>query len=130
MSPLTLCLAKFFGVFCLLMTAAMAARPKETVAAIEAMKNEPGLMLVTGILTMGGGVAAVLGHNVWSGGVLPLVVTLLAWVTLIKGFALIALSPSQLNAVYRAMNYPERFRATMLVGLVLSAALTVAAFAA
>ena len=61
---------------------------------------------------------------------LALVVTLLAWVTLIKGFALIALSPSQLNAFYRAMQYPERFRATMLVGLVLSAALTVAAFTA
>jgi hypothetical protein len=130
MSPLTIYLAKFFGISCLLMTAAMAARPKETIAAIEAMKNEPGLILVTGILTMGGGVAAVLGHNVWSGGVLALVVTLLAWVTLIKGFALIALSPSQLNAFYCAMHYPERFRATMLVGLVLSAALTVAAFTA
>ena len=130
MSPLTLYLAKFFGVFCLLMTAAMAARPKETLAAIEAMNNEPGLILVTGIVIMAPGVAAVLGHNIWSGGVLALVVTLLAWLTLIKGFALIALSPSQLNAFYRAMHYPERFRATMLVTLVLSAGLTVAAFMA
>src|SRR5690348_14216277 len=37
------------------------------------------------------GTALVIGHNVWSGGVLPVVVTLLGWLTLIKGIALMAM---------------------------------------
>src|ERR1019366_7185833 len=68
---------------------------------IESMKEIPGLVLVTGILTMVGGVAAVDGHNVWSGGALPVTVTLLGWVTLIKGIALIAAPPRALTTFYR-----------------------------
>ena len=88
MSPLTIFLGRFFGLSCLVMCAALFARPKESPKAIESMKESPGLVLVTGILTMVGGVAAVDGHNVRSGGALPVAVTLLGWVTLIKGVAL------------------------------------------
>jgi hypothetical protein len=129
MSPLTLYLAKFYGVFCLLMTATLAARPRTSLQAINALMANRGLVLVAGIAAMGGGVAAVIGHNVWSGGALALVVTLFGWVTLIKGFALIALDPSELAALYRALRYPERFRVAMVFALVLSVGLTAAAFA-
>src|ERR1039458_9280524 len=84
MPPLACFLGRFFGLSCLVMCAALFARPRESLESIESMKEIPGLVLVTGILTMVGGVAAVVGHNVWSGGALPVTVTLLGWVTLIK----------------------------------------------
>ena len=128
MSPLTLYLARVFGVFGVLMCAALVARPKASIATIQSMTTNPGLILVTGIVTMAAGVATVIGHNVWTGGALAIVVTALGWVTLIKGLALTAVPPSVLNSAYRVLHYPRIFRAVMAVALVLSAWLTWAAF--
>ena len=130
MSPLTIFLARFFGLSCLLLCAVLVARPKASLAAINSMAENPGLILVTGIFTMGAGAATVVGHNVWSGGALPVAVTLLGWVTLIKGVVLMAAPPRALATIYRALHYPERFRLTMAAGLVFSAWLTVTAFLA
>jgi hypothetical protein len=57
-------------------------------------------------------------------------VTLLGWVTLIKGFAIIATPPHTLSAFYRMLHYPARFRLCMAGAGVFSAWLTVAAFMA
>jgi hypothetical protein len=40
------------------------------------------------------GLAIVIGHNVWSGGALLVIVTLLGWIILIRGVVLLFLSPS------------------------------------
>ncbi len=128
MSPLTVFLGKFFGLSCLLMCAVLFARPRQSLQAIASMQQSPGLMLMTGIFTMIGGMATVVGHNNWSGGALPVAVTLLGWVTLIKGVALMAASPRALTGFYRVLHHPARFRLCMGVGLVFSAWLTVTAF--
>jgi len=130
MSPLTLFLGRFLGLSCLLMCAVLVARPKASLAAIGALMANPGLLLVTGILTMGGGAAMVVGHNVWSGGTLPVVVTVLGWLTLIKGVALLATPPHAMSAFYRALHYPAWFRSYMAVAVLFSAWLTVTAFLA
>ena len=59
-----------------------------------------------------------------------LAVTLLGWLTLIKGFALIVTPPRSLTAFYGALRYPAWFRLYMAFALALSAWLTVAAFTA
>ncbi len=130
MSPLTIFLGRFFGLSCLLMSAILYARPKASVEAIASMTESPGLVLITGIFTMGGGAAAVVGHNVWSGGALPVAVTLLGWVTLIKGIAIMAMPPQALTTFYRTLNYPARFRLYMAIAFAFSVWLTVAAFLA
>ncbi len=130
MSPLTLFLGKFLGLSCLLMCAVLVARPKASQQAINSMMETPGLILVTAIFTMAGGAALVIGHNVWSGGALPIAVTVLGWLTLIKGVALMAIPPRGLTAFYQALNYPAWFRPYMAAALALSAWLTVAAFMA
>ena len=76
------------------------------------------------------GAAMVVGHNVWSGGALPVAVTLLGWLTLIKGVALMATPPHALTAFYHALHYPAWFRPYMTAALALSAWLTVTAFPA
>lgn len=130
MPPLTLYLAKLFGVFGVLMCAALVARPKASIETIQSMTTNAGLILVTGIVTMAAGAATVIGHNLWSGGALVIVVTALGWVTLIKGLALMAVPPAALNRLYGALHYPQVFRAVMAIAMVLSARLTWAAFTA
>jgi ribose/xylose/arabinose/galactoside ABC-type transport system permease subunit len=130
MSPLTVFLGRFFGLFCLLMCAALIARPKAAIEAINSLMNSPGLLLVTGICTLAGGVATVIGHNVWQGGALPVVVTVLGWLTLIKGIALMVTPPETLGRSYRWLHDPRWFRIYMTVALAFSLWLTVAAFMA
>ena len=128
MSPLTLYLAKFGGLFCLLMCGALLARPKASLAAIEAMVESPAVMMVTAVFTLAAGAALVIGHNVWDKGPLALAVTLLGWTTLIKGLALAIVPPKALSGFYRAVRYPQRFRLIMAVGAVFGAWLAIAAF--
>jgi hypothetical protein len=130
MSPLTVFLAKLFGVSGILLFAAFTARPKASVAALQSIVVSPGLILITGIFTMAAGVAMVIGHDVWTGGALAIVVTALGWITLLKGFAVTALPPAALGALYRLIGYPRRFRLIMGVALILSLWLTYAAFTA
>jgi hypothetical protein len=130
MSPLTVYLARFFGVSLLLLCAALAARPKASIAAATEIAQRPGLLLVTGVFTLAGGVACVLGHNIWSGGVLPIAVTALGWITLLKGLALLVTPPEGLMALYHALHYPQTFRLVMAAGAIAGAALTYLAFTA
>ncbi len=130
MSSLTIYLGKFFGLSCLLMCGAFAARPRSCQAAIAAMVRDPALMLITGIITTAAGVASVLAHDVWSGGALPVVVTLFGWITLLKGVALVAVPPAWLAWLYRWVYGARRFRFVMAAAALFSAWLTLVAFRA
>jgi hypothetical protein len=128
MSPLTLYLGKLVGLGLLLMCLSLALRPKASLATISGMMHETGLLLVTGVTTLTAGLAMVLGHNLWSGPPLVLAVTIIGWVTLIKGLAITAVPPARLAAFYRVINYPQIFRLVMVVGAIVGAWMTWAAF--
>jgi hypothetical protein len=130
MSPLTLYLGKLIGIGLLAMCLSLALRPKASLATISAMMNETGLLLVTGIFTMTAGIALVLGHNLWSGPPLVIAVTIIGWVSLLKGLAIIAAPPARLAAVYRILNYPQTLRLVMFIGALAGAWMTWAAFTA
>jgi hypothetical protein len=72
----------------------------------------------------------VIGHNIWSGGALPVVVTLVGWASLIKGIALMALPQGQMAKLYKALRYERFYLANVNVTLALGLYLTIAAFSA
>jgi RsiW-degrading membrane proteinase PrsW (M82 family) len=49
----------------------------------------------------------ILGHNVWSGGALPVVVTLVGWLILAKSLLLLFLTPEALSRFYQQIHYGE-----------------------
>jgi hypothetical protein len=51
------------------------------------------MMLILGVITLAAGLAMVLAHNIWSGGTLAVVVTLVGWITLVKGLLFLFLPP-------------------------------------
>ena len=53
--------------------------------------HNPPVLLMLGVITLIGGLAMVLCHNIWSGGALPIVVTLFGWSILIGGLLLLFL---------------------------------------
>jgi hypothetical protein len=94
------------------------------------MAENSGLLLVSGIFTMAGGIATVIAHNIWSGGALPVAVTVLGWMMLIKGLALMAAPPQLLLRFYSFVDSPQRFRLVLIPTTIFSAWLTLAAFSA
>jgi hypothetical protein len=128
MSPLTLFLGKFLGLATLLTCLVCMARPRATLDAANAMAENSGLLLVSGIFTMAGGIATVIAHNIWSGGALSVAVTALGWLMLIKGFVLMAAPPRLLLRFYNFVDSPRRFRLVLMPTTIFSAWLTLAAF--
>ena len=130
MSPLTVFLGKFLGLSYLITCVVCMARPKATLDAANSIAKDSGLLLISGIFTMAAGVAVAIGHNVWSGGALPVVVTVLGWMMLAKGIALMAMPPRMLVASYSFLEFPQRFRLLMVPATIFSAWVTVMAFTA
>jgi len=126
MSALTVFLARLLGLFTVLIVIALVFRGP---AMVEAAVADQPVMLTYGMISLAMGLAMVLGHNVWSGGLLPVVVTLVGWLILAKGLLLLALAPDTLAHLYGRMHRGESL-ALYIPSLVIGLYLTVAGFAA
>jgi hypothetical protein len=93
MAPATRFLSRLIGLYCLLVSLSMAVHKEATVETVTALVHNPPLLFVVGVMAMGLGLAMTLGHNVWSGGALPVAVTLIGWVALAKGLLILFLPP-------------------------------------
>jgi hypothetical protein len=130
MSPLTVFLGKLIGLYCIIVALALMAQKQRTVEAANALVRSPALLLIVEVIGLVAGLAMVIGHNVWSGGVLPVVITLLGWLIAIRGAVQLALPRDAMIKLFEAVRYEERFYVFMGVTLLLGIYLTVASFAA
>ncbi len=128
MSPTTLFLGKLIGLYLVIVALAMMARRKATIDALDGMMRNPSLLLFIDIVALAAGLALVIGHHVWSGGALPVIVTIVGWVVLLKALALLFVPQDQMIRLYEALNYKKYFFAYMSATLVLGLYLTIAAF--
>ena len=119
MSQLTIFLARSIGLFTVLLVAG---------TVIEATVEDEAVMISYAIISLATGVAMVVGHNVWSGGALPVVVTLVGWLILAKGSTLLVLAPDEMAAMVQRMGYAEHYRLLLTPALVIGLYLTWAGF--
>ncbi len=103
MSPLTLFLAKLLGAVLLTMAAAMAARGPAMAQTAKRMMSDPALVMIGGAMRVGLGLAIVIGHDIWTGGALPVAVTLFGWALYFSGLLLLFASPERLIAMVEGM---------------------------
>ena len=127
MSRLTVFLARFIGLFTVVLVVALLVRGSATV---EAAVADGPVMLVYAIISLATGVAMMLGHNVWSGGALPVVVTLVGWLILAKGLMLLFVTPDALQQIFDHMHYGEHYHLYLAPSLVVGLYLTWAGFTA
>ena len=126
MSESTRFLARLIGLFALVMVIAIAVRGSEIVGTMVA---DPALMFVVAMVTVAAGLAIVLVHNVWSGGVLPVAVTLVGWWILIKAVWLLFITPATLARLMEQLHYREHFYWFLVPALVIGVYFTWAGFA-
>ena len=127
MSRLTVFLARFIGLSTVLLVVALLVRGS---AMVEAAVGDGPVMLVYAIISLAAGLAMILGHNVWSGGTLPVVVTLVGWLILAKGLMLLFVTPEALKQLFDHMQYGEHYYLYLAPSLVVGLYLTWAGFTA
>ena len=109
MSPRTLYLGRLIGLYCILISLSMVTHKQATVDAVSALVHSPPVLFVAGVIAVAAGLALILGHNVWSGGALPAVVTLVGWLALTKGLLILFLSPEAAAGFFLGRLHYEEF---------------------
>ena len=129
MSPRTLFLSKLIGLYCILIGLSMMTRGQATVETVTVLLQNPSMVLILGVITLGAGLAMVLAHNVWSGGALVVVVTLVGWMALIKSLFFLFL-PHEMEAglFLGQLHYRQLFYVYAAISLVLGVYLTYGGF--
>ena len=129
MLPRTLFLSRLIGLYCILIALSMITRKQATLESVTTLLHNPSMMFVLGAITLIAGLAMVLVHNIWSGGVLAVIVTLVGWVTLLKSQLLLFL-PVEVEADFflRQLHYPDLFYVYSGISLVLGIYLTYGGF--
>ena len=129
MSDKTRFLARLIGLYCLLAALVMVLERDAWVGAVTALVHDPPLMLVLGTIVVAAGLALVLAHNVWSGGALPVLVTVIGWLTLLKGMMFWLLPPAAAVDFYlERLRYAQLYPAYGALSFALGLYLTVAGF--
>jgi len=127
-SALTIFLAKLIGLYCVLFGLAMGTQKEAMIEIVAALIRNGPVLLIVEAIGVTAGLAIVLGHNVWSGGALPVVVTLLGWIILIRGVVLLFLSPQAKIRFFEMFRYEQLFPLYVGITLVLGLYLTYAGF--
>ncbi len=129
MSPRTAYLGKLLGLYLIAVSLSMFAHAQATVEIMKAIIQDPPLLFIAGLLGATAGLAIVLAHNVWSGGALPIIVTLFGWASLIKGALLLTLSPEMESRVFIVgLHYNQHPNLYASFALLFGAYLTYAGF--
>jgi len=128
MSPLTTFLSRLIGLSAILLSLSLVTHKQASVETMTALVRNPPLLLIFGMVWLIAGLAIILGHNVWSGGVLPVVVTLVGWLIFIRGLLLLLLSPSAAVGLFTGLHFEQLFYLYITISLVLGGYLTYGGF--
>jgi hypothetical protein len=130
MKPLTIFLGRLLGLFTLITSFWLLVERQNTVSTIPALLGDRPAMVIFAIIALAGGLAIVLAHNIWSGGVLPILVTLIGWVMVVRGVLFLFLPPEATLGILAAMQFGRLFYVYLAIPFVLGAYLTYLAFTA
>ncbi|MGH9775820.1 MAG: hypothetical protein ACRD50_12825 [Candidatus Acidiferrales bacterium] len=128
MSPRTTFLSKLIGLYCVLVSLAMLIHKQATLEMVASLHQNPALMFILGLFAMVAGLAMVLGHNIWSGGVLPVVVTVIGWASLMKGLLYLFLTPEGVDTYLAAIHFEQLFYVYAAITLIIGVCLSYAGF--
>ena len=128
MLPLTLFLAKLIGLLFLVFSLLMAMNKRAMLAAIDELVRSRGLTLIAGSFNLTAGLTIVLGHNVWSGGALTVVVTLIGWLVALRGVVWLFTPQEKLVQYYEALHFEQKYYVAAAITVALGLYLSIAGF--
>lgn len=111
MPPLTLFLAKLIGATMVVAAMWMAHRKDAVLALMRRIVDDEAAIAYIGMVRLTLGLAMVIGHDVWSGGALPVIVTAIGWLTLLRGLFMLFAPHETIRRAYEALGFERRFAA-------------------
>ncbi len=125
----TVFLGKLIGIFCILVALPMAANKQAALHMVTALVNDAPVLYLFGLTAVAAGLAIILSHNVWSGGAVPVIVTLVGWLTMLKGLLFLSLPPPAAVAISLwGSAYQQYYYFDVALALILGGYLTYASF--
>jgi predicted phage tail protein len=106
----------------------MALNKRTILAAIDELVRSRGLMLIAGSFNLAAGLAIVLGHNVWSGRALTVVVTFIGWVVVLRGVVWLFAPQEKLVQYYEALHFEQKYYVVTAITGALGLYLSIAGF--
>jgi hypothetical protein len=128
MNSRTVFLARLVGLFLLVLSLAMLVQRGSIEPAVYALVEDRAALLVVAMLGVVGGLAMVLAHNIWSGGPLPVIVTLVGWSLLIRNSLLLFLPSEAVVALFAAFHVDQLYYLYAVIDLAIGLYLTYAGF--
>jgi hypothetical protein len=122
-------LSKLIGVYCIVVGIVMGLHKQATLDTVVALVHDSAALFVFGLVLVAAGLALVLSHNVWSGGAVPVLVTLVGWLSLLKGLLFLLLPPPAAVGIgVWGTPYAQYFYLDVALSLIIGAYLTYAGF--
>ncbi len=128
MSTTTVFLDKLLGLYLIAISVAMLARKQRMLETLDQIVRSGPWTLFSGMAATAAGLAIVLTHTIWTGGSLAIAVTLIGWVALLKGLALLLVPPDAMARAYEFMGFERHFQLWMGAVLILGLWMTFEAF--
>ena len=129
MTTRTVFLARLIGLYGVIVSLTMLASPDALLVPITAMVHDPAALLVAVLVGLVAGLAMVLAHNVWSGGALPVVVTVIGWWLLLKSLFALVLPATSMLALFETWTATGLYRWSSTITLLLGVYLLYASIA-
>ena len=129
--PVTYFLAEIIGLYLLIVGVTMLLYKQRWWRVINELCEPKGetLAYALGLVALAVGLLLVLLNNVWDMGLLPLVVTIVSWIILLKSVAVFVVSPGQLGRLVKSVRLESWWYVYVVIVLVIGAYLTYAGFA-
>ncbi|MCX7899258.1 MAG: hypothetical protein N2444_04110 [Methylocystis sp.] len=127
MTPLTAFLAKFLGAYMLVAAMWLVLRKDVALELVERIARDPVGVATIGMIRVTVGLAIVLGHDIWTGGV-AIFVSALGWIIFLNGLLTLFLPQNSVAALVGRMRYKDSYPAFALVSFVLGGTLLIGGF--
>ena len=125
---LTRFLAQLLGLYCIIVAVVMLVRKEAMLGIVMNLIQNRSLLFLVEMLGLITGLAMVLGHNVWSKGLLAFIVTLVGWVALVRSTVLLFLPSETIGRFLKIIRYEQNYYVVTTIILILGAYLTYAGF--
>ncbi|HVB19927.1 MAG TPA: hypothetical protein VNF51_01400 [Candidatus Paceibacterota bacterium] len=122
--PLTYFYAEIFGLVILIAALAMAVNRRATIAMVHELMENRALLYLAGLMSLFLGVIIVLTHNVWTGGALAVLVTLIGWALILRAALVLFLPHGALRNLFNSFKFEQLYYLFTLVALLLGIFLT------
>jgi hypothetical protein len=126
----TIYLARLLGLFTVILVGWMLVEKNFGASLVRLLLDHADLKFTYALIALAMGLAMVLGHQVWRGGMLPVVVTVVGWLVLAKGLVLLIAPADLLRRGLDEMQFDQIYRAVLAAPFALGLYLTLAGLAA